>query len=195
LEEVAKRGVLGRLGLPDRAPAAEDPLWLADLPEQFRPPFAEGRLPLQGIRVLRRATRADALAVLALLGDMRVGVNRFAELAGWIFECAWREGDSVERWLRRAAVPRMQGAAEDLRRAVRALRFPSLCEWERTFPADVRECGLPDEVRISHAQGFEGGKLTLATTFACLDELERSLDRTLAALRSGALDRLGGYLG
>jgi hypothetical protein len=188
-----------RLGLPPRAAALEDYLWISELPPAHRDGFALGRLPLAGVRVLLRAPREDALALLDLVGapssGAAVGVNKLSELARWALECAWGEGLPLAAWAEREGLRAFAGEPERLRAEVRRRRYPELTAWEADFREDVREAGLPPPVRVSHAPGFEGGRLTCAVTFASLEELGGALAALEECLRSGRLDRLGRYLG
>lgn len=188
-----------RLGLPPRPAALEDSLWVSELPPAHRDAFALGRLPLPGVRVLRRAPREDALALLGLLGPSSagtaVGVNKLSELARWALECAWGEGLALAAWAEREGLHTLEGEPERLRAEVRRRRYPELTGWEADFREDARGLGLPPQVRVSHAPGFEGGRLTCSLSFSSLEELGSALAALEEALRSGRLDRLGRYLG
>ncbi|MEW6488693.1 MAG: hypothetical protein AB1578_12375 [Thermodesulfobacteriota bacterium] len=194
-----------RLGLPPRSGALEDYLWISELPAVHRDAFALGRLPLAGVRVLLRAPREDALALLDLVGasskregagaGAAVGVNKLSEIARWALECAWGEGLSLAAWAEREGLWAFAGEPEALRAQVRRRRYPELSAWEADFREDSRGLGLPPEARVSHAPGFEGGRLTCTVSFASLPELGRSLDALEEGLRAGRLDRLGRYLG
>ncbi|GAB4258161.1 MAG: hypothetical protein Kow0092_05600 [Deferrisomatales bacterium] len=192
-EELARK-VLPRLGLPPKASRLEDPLWLSGLPHEDRDAFAEGRLPAQGARVLARADRDDALAILRLLRGASVGVNKFSELARWILECAWAEGEPAENWLAARGVGGAGQSVEALRAEVRRRRYPQLSAWESAFARDVGALSLPSGVRIAPPQGFEGGTLTCSVTFASADELGRALRALLERLEAGELAVLDRYL-
>lgn len=191
--------LLRRLGLPPRPGALDDYLWVADLPPRHRDAFALGRLPLPGVRVLLRAPREDALALLDLVGvssaGAAVGVNKLSELARWALECAWGQGLCLAAWAEREGLGAWAGQPERLRAEVRRRRYPELTAWEADFREDVRGLGLPPEARVSHAPGFEGGRLTCAVSFSSLEEFGRTLDVLAELRRSGRLDRLGRYLG
>jgi hypothetical protein len=184
-----------RPGLPEKAGSWEDHLWVAGLPDRHRAGFAEGRFPAQGVRVLSRAPREDALAVLELLGGARVGVNKFAELARWLLECAWREGLPVVAWAEREGLGGGAGDPEALRREARRRRFPTVTVWEESFPRDCSRARLPAEARLSHASGFEGGRLTCSLAFSSLGQLRALAAEVVAAVDEGRLDPLSRYLG
>lgn len=189
--------LLRRLGLPQRPGALDDYLWVADLPPRHRDAFALGRLPLPGVRVLLRAPREDALALLDLVGPLPggVGVNKLSELARWALECAWGEGLALAAWAEREGLGAWAGEPERLRAEVRRRRYPELTAWEADFREDARGLDLPPEARVSHAPGFEGGRLTCTVSFSSLGELGRALTALEECLGSGRLDRLGRYLG
>ncbi len=186
--------VFPRLGLPPRAGAARDPLWIADLPGDLLQAFADGRLPAPGVRLLVGAPRDDAVAVLERLRRFRVGVNRFGELVQGILECAWRDGLPVAAWLEREGLADRPGDPDALRAAVRRRRYPALAGYEDRFRRDLAGLGLPDGARIAHPRGFEGGRLTLSVSFETLDDLGRALDRLRGDLGAGRLDPLRRYL-
>lgn len=187
--------LFGRLGLPPRPRTLDDHLWVADLPPRHRDAFALGRLPLQGVRVLARAPRGDALALLDLLAGATVGVNKFSELARWALECAWGQDLPLGRWLQGEGLAGLEGRPERLRPELRRRRYPELTSWEESFEGDARALGLPPQVRLAHPPGFEGGHLACTVSFSALPELESALESLLALLRAGRLDRLGRYLG
>ncbi|MFU8856914.1 MAG: ParB/RepB/Spo0J family partition protein [Deferrisomatales bacterium] len=187
--------VFERLGLPPRPRVLDDFLWIADLPPRHRDAFASGRLPLQGVRVLSRAPRDDALALLDLLAGAAVGVNKLSELARWALECAWGRGVPLDRWLAQENLAAFSGRPDRLRLEVRRRRYPELSAWEESFREDARALGLPSGARLSHAPSFEGGRLSCTLSFAALGELEEALETLLGLLRQGRLDPLGRYLG
>ena len=187
--------VLPRLGLPRKVACLDDPLWVSGLPGRHRDAFAEGRLPAHGARLLARAERDDALAILDLLAGSEVGVNKFADLARWILECAWAEGKQVRSWLGEQGLPDLAGQPEELRRALRKRRFPRVAEWEESYEKDVGRARLPRNVRVEHPKGFEGGWLACTAVFSDLEELGRSISEVQRILGSGGLEPLKRYLG
>jgi hypothetical protein len=194
LEELAGR-VLPRLGLPPRAGALDDALWAAALPPKYQDLLAEGGFPPHGLRVLARGPAEDALALLDFFEGTRPGVNRFLELARQAIECAWGEGLAVRDWLAREGLrpPGTPAELEEVRRAIRRRRFPTVCRWEETFDADVRTLGLRERVRFAHPPGFEG-RLTCTLSFASLEELRRGAEELLGAAAEGRLSPLTKYL-
>ncbi|MBI5441856.1 MAG: ParB N-terminal domain-containing protein [Deltaproteobacteria bacterium] len=194
VEELA-RAVLPRLGLAPKAGALEDAFWAADLPPAFRDRLAQGAFPPQGLRVLVRAPKEDALTLLDLLAGVTPGVNRFLELARWIFECAWAEGLTAREWIARQGLrpPGTQAELEDLRREVRRRRLPTVCRWEESFDRDVDSLRLRERIRISHPPGFEG-RLACTLSFASLEELRAAAEELLGAVDSGRLSPLAKYL-
>jgi hypothetical protein len=186
--------VSARLGLPERPGALEDPLWIAGLPDPLKDAFAGGRLPAQGVRVLARAPREDALAVLAVLGRARLGANKFTELARSILECAWREGIPAADWLEREGLTAGAPDPERLRREVRRSRYPTVAAWEDSFQKDAAGARLPGGAHLSHPAGFEGGRLTCSLAFASLGELRSLLAELGLAVEEGRLEPLAKYL-
>ena len=184
----------GRPGLPEKPGALQDYFWIAGLPDRHRDGFAEGRFPVQGVRVLSRAPREDALAVLDLLGDARVGVNKFGELARWLLECAWRDGLPVSAWAEREGLGIGATGPEALRRDVRRRRFPTVTAWEDSFQRDCSRARLPAETRLSHAPSFEGGRLTCSLAFSSVEQLRALAVAVVAAVDEGRLEPLGRYL-
>lgn len=192
-DEIAKT-VLPSLGLSSKASMLDDAKWIAELPAPLQQPFIDGRLPLQGVRVLRSASRQDALAVLELLAGARAGVNKFVEIARLIFECAWRENKSVEEWLGKGGLPEASGNIDKLRNILKSLRYPILHKLEAGFSADSRAVKLPKNVRLSHPKGFEGGRLDCSVSFSNLDQFKQTLQTLLQALDGGRLQCLSKYL-
>ncbi len=187
--------VFPRLGLAPRPAAAEDPRWIAGLPDEHKEAFARGAIPLQGVRLLRRAPREDALAVLELASGQVLGVNKFTEFARWCLEAGWASGQGVREWAERTEIREAIGSGTDLREVVRRLRYPRITRWEEEFTRDVRRARLPSEARIGHARGFEGGSLMCTVSFPGLGQLEETLRELLRALEEGRLGRLERYLG
>ncbi len=193
-EEIA-RSVLPRLGLPARVGVLEDYAWVAELPPTLRTAFADGRLPLQGVRVLARAPRDDALAVLALLSQGRLGTNRFSELARWVLECAGAAGVSAADWIREQGVDAFAGEPDALRREVRRRRYPRVTAREASFGRDLRSLRLPGNVHVAHPPWFEGGRLSCQIGFGSVRELEAAVASLAEAAAEGRFQALGRYLG
>ena len=194
LDELAQR-VFPRLGLPPRARAARDPLWLTELPGSLRDAVTEGRVPAAAARVLASAPREDALTVLQWLGRWPLGVNRFAELARWALESAWAEGKQVSAWLAEQGLDRWEGSPEELARRVRRARYPTLAALERDFAGCVQALDLPKGVRVEAPQGFEGGFLVCSLRFRGLAELAGKLRELAEQVEAGRWDRLKDFLG
>ncbi len=192
--EVA-RSVLPRLGLPPRTGVLDDYLWVAELPAQLRSGFADGRLPVQGVRVVSRAPRDDALVLLSLLSRAPMGVNRFSELARSVLECAWAAGAPVDGWIREQGLEALADDPEALRREVRRRRYPRVAAHEADFERDIRSLRLPGNVRVTHPPWFEGGRLSCQIGFGSLRELEAAVAGLSDAAADGRLQALERYLG
>ena len=193
-EEIA-RSVLPRLGLPARSGVLEDYPWVAELPPPLRSAFADGRLPPQGVRVVARAPRDDALAVLSLLSQGRLGTNRFSELARWVLECARAAGGSAAEWIREQGVEAFAGEPDALRREVRRRRYPRVTAREASFGRDLRSLRLPGNVHVAHPPWFEGGRLACQIGFGSVPELEAAVAGLSHAAAEGRLRALERYLG
>lgn len=186
--------VFPHLGLPPREGAARDPLWLAGLPVEDALSFAGGDFSTSGVRILAGAPRADALAALKALRGFRLGVNKFTEAARLILECAWRDGITVEAWLDGIDLPSPADGGDRLREALKALRYPKLTELTSAFAADAAALPLSKRAALSHAPGFEGGRLRLTLSFATLSELADDAAKVAEKATAGELDILERYL-
>lgn len=186
--------VFPALGLAPRPGAAEDPLWLAGLPEEDADRFASGLAPLTGVRVLAAAPRGDALAALIALRPFRLGANKFVETARWLLECAWRDSLTLPEWLARADLPDAESGGEQFRDAVWRLRYPKLASWSDSFKADAASLPLPASAALCHATNFEGGRLTLSLRFAKLPELAKAAAEVADSAETGLFDALEKYL-
>lgn len=192
--EALEAGVLPELGLPPRAAAAADVLWVSGLPPAHRHGFADGSRPLHAARLLRAASPEDALAVLAVTHELPGGVNKFTEVVRALLECAWRDGVPVAEWLVSQGLDRGRAGLEPLREELRHRRYPQLSRWESAFPAAVAGAGLPPRVGIHPPRGFEGGRYQCRVTFTSLEELHGDLATVLARLGEGRLAALGEFL-
>lgn len=193
--EDLKTAVFPKLGLPPRAGAAKDPLWLAGLPREDQERFASGEVLLTGLRVLSEAPTDDAAAVLEILRPVRQGTNKFYETARWMLECAWREGKSVREWAKTFPLTKYSNNPNEFRDAVWRARYPTLASWSDSFDADAASTGLPRDITVSHATGFEGGKLRAVISFGSLEKLAESARFLAEAAGDGRLAPLGKYLG
>lgn len=186
--------VFPALGLAPRPGAAEDPLWLADLPEEDAARFASGEAPLAGVRVLSQAPRGDALAALKVLRPYRLGANKFVETVRWLCECAWREKATVEQWLAANPLPPPEEGGDAARRSVWRERYPRLAALSETFEIDARELLLPKNAAVSHPTNFEGGKLFLTLRFGSIRELANAASEVADSARTGHFAPLEKYL-
>lgn len=192
--EALETEVLPALGLSPRAAAAEDVLWASGLPPEHRHGFADGSRPLHAARLLRGASREDALAVLAVTHGLPGGINKFTDLVRILLECAWRDGVPVTEWLTSQGLCRSWAGLEELREEVRRRRYPHLSRWESAFPAAVAGAGLPARVGIHPPRGFEGGRYQCRVTFSTLDEFHQDLMTVLERLDGGRLAPLQEFL-
>lgn len=193
-QDQISKNVLPRLGLSPKASILDDAKWIAALPCRLKQPFADGRLPLQGVRVLKTAPREDALAVLALLLGAKAGVNKFVEIIRWIFECAWRENLTAGQLIEKEKLENLCMDSEALRSRLKILRYPRLSDLEAAFAVDIRAVKLPKNVNLSHPKGFEGGRLTCTASFSDLNKLEQILFAMLEGLKDGRFRNLSKYL-
>jgi hypothetical protein len=74
-------------------------------------------------------------------------------------------------------------------------RYPRIAEWTESFEADRRSAALPPEAQLSHAKGFEGGKLRLTLSFGSIGELRCAAEAVAKAAEGGGLASLEKYLG
>jgi hypothetical protein len=191
---LARNGVLEKLGLPARPGAVEDPLFVAGLPREELLRFASGEIPFRGVRILACAPRADALAVLELTRGLRIGQNKFHDLARQLLECAWREGITVSEWAKREKLYGFPGEGDLLREKVFSLRYPTVAGWTESFDDDAKLAALPGNVRLEHSKGFEGGRLRLVISFSGLEELSKAAKEVEKKISAGDLDPLLKYL-
>lgn len=197
LEELAEK-VFERLGLTPRAQAANESLWIADFDPEVRQRFVEDELPDSGLKILIAAPLEDVDTILKLTRGMRMGRNKFMELARWLMECAWRDGVGVEELAGalscEAEKPLAELNAQELRQLVWRKRYPNLSGWSEEFELVRKRLGLPKQASLAHSPGFEGGKLKLGFTFGSLEELERALREVEEKLDAGELKGLEKFL-
>lgn len=193
-ETLARSGVLEKLGLPPRPGAMDDPLFVAGLPKEELLRFAKGEIPFRGVRILASAPRGDALTVLELTRGLRIGQNKFHDLARQLLECAWREGITVKEWAKREKLYDFKGDGDQLREKVFSLRYPTVAGWSASFLDDAKLADLPANVRVEHSKGFEGGKLRLIISFGSLEELSKAAKEVEKKASAGDLDPLLKYL-
>ena len=188
-------GLLERLGLPARHGALDDPLWIGGLepPELFR--YAFGELPIKGVRLLMKAKKEDALAILRATRGVRLGANKLNEVIKCALECAWRDGIGVQELLEREKLGRFGEDGETLRMALLKLRYPTVSEWEESFGVDTESLKLPGGVNISHTPGFEGGKLRITFAFPSLKYLDDNLKIVRDKIAGGDFASMEKYLG
>lgn len=192
--EALAAGVLPALGLPPRVAGADDVLWVSGLPPEDRTGFADGSRPVHAARLLRGASREDALAVLAHTRGLAGGVNTFTEVVRGLLECAWRDGLPLTEWMQREGLGGEWSGLDALRVQVRRRRYPQLSRWEQTFPAAIGGAGLPPDVSVHPPRGFEGGRYQCRVTFTSLNELRQALTATLERLDQGRLEALREFL-
>ncbi len=108
----------------------------------------------------------DAIELLALATELRLGENQLADLWTWADEVAKRDGASLAAVLTKpeiASARRRQLGRNDrlhlVKQELRRQRFPQLTAMEDKLLELVRQLGLPPTIRVELPAGLEGDAL------------------------------------
>jgi hypothetical protein len=182
------REIAPRIGVSSGERVVARYLSLNKLGEGLRRVLAEGGLSFAHAVLLADFAGADAEAVARLF--LRVGANanearEIAEIVrdlGRIRKCA---ATGI------IALPEIaQARKEELRKKLRAMRYPALAAAEETFEKLVGELRLDTNVAVSHSPNFETDLMRINITARSAEELASTLSKLNSALASGLISKI-----
>jgi ParB family chromosome partitioning protein len=141
------------------------------------------------------------LTIMSLLEALRPGENRVKEIISFLLEVARRDGTTISAVLTAKEITHILSdqetsrprRLEQLRRALKRLRFSRLCEIENKFAAYRRSLSLPPQINFAPPPFFEGKDFKMELRFKDFKEF-RDLVSRLHMIVQGEGEKLDGLL-
>ena len=168
------------LGLPTNPAVIKKLKNLCLLPWPIQSSILDATISFSMAIELQSLGQDDALILVWLFNQLKVGLNKQREITTLVKEIAQREGISPKMVLEDKKLCEIAGN-DDLdrgqkRRKIRYLlrqrRFPSLVKTERMFETHRKELKLGDNIELIPPREFEGTSYTLKLTFTDLAHLK-----------------------
>ena len=143
--------------------------------------LAEHELPMSILELLGNLSAEDRQAVFTLIAELRLGVNKIKELLSHLDDIALRDGQTVAQIVQDHRIQQiltddtLQGPqkAEQIRRIIRARRFPQFIELEQRYQQTLQQLHVPKGVRVQTDRFFEDDRLSVGFQFQNPEELQR----------------------
>jgi len=182
------REIAPRIGVPSGERVVAQYLSLNNLAEPLRRLLAEEGLSFAHALLLADFPAADAETLARLFLRISANANEAREIAeivrdlGRIRKCA---ATGI------IALPEIaQARKEELRKKLRAMRYPALAAAAETFEKLVGELRLDTNVAVSHSPNFETDLLRINIAARSADELASVLAKLDSALDSGLISQI-----
>jgi len=194
---------LPRFGLSPSARLLERTVCLCALEQEVRAALIEGSLTEASALRLCACGAGDRLAVFALMRQLHLSAGKQAELLECLEDLARRAattlreaaGDvDIARVCSDERLNRVQ-RTEQVRRILRARRFPRLQAAEARFAAALKDTHIGEGIRITPPPNFEGRGFRAEIAFASADELSRRSRELLLAAETESFARVCGENG
>ncbi|MCY4489594.1 MAG: hypothetical protein OXF11_21135 [Deltaproteobacteria bacterium] len=135
------------------------------LPEEVTSYARERGIHAQGVERWLALGEEDQRALLELARGLRLGGNHFNDFLDWCVEISLRDGCSIAAIMdRKELAPTLSDGRmgrndrlKHAKEALRRLRYPRLTRIEDEVRARLRGLKLDPRIRITVAQGLEGG--------------------------------------
>jgi ParB-like chromosome segregation protein Spo0J len=171
------------LGIPSNRQALEQFLGLEELEETIRISVAMERLSPRVAGLMCSLGRDDRLRINDLFVSLRWSFSQQWEATLWIVEIASREGRSIKEVIDECEIigvlnnERMNNPqkVKSIVKILKARRFPSLVEAEKSFKRHLANLSLPSRVRVIPPPFFEGVDYKLEVVFTEGGELKEKL--------------------
>ena len=173
-------------------------LRLMDFEEAFKRYLAAHELPLTVLELLTSFSPADRSAVFTLIAALKLGVNKIKEFCTELSEIALRENCAIQHVLADAQIRTIlqqeqtpvPQKAEQIRRLLRARRYPQLTTLERAYAAQRQRLHLPRGVQLETDPFFEDDGLSVAFRFQTPGELQTLAEALLQLSQKTELQAL-----
>ncbi len=171
---------------------------LVTLDERLQDGVVAHTLPLEMALWIGRQEAADREVLLPLFADFKLSQNRAREFINLIDEICLRDGCSVaELWealeladiLNHSERPGPQ-RVEQLRRQLRAHRYPLFRAHEEQFETARRHLHLPSQISLQPPPYFDGSQYQVSFRFGTREALQTYAQKLLEASSNEALDVL-----
>jgi len=164
-------------------------LSLAGMEEEFKCYILQAGVSRTNIRRLAGMDAGNRMALLPLLGALRLGENSFREILTLMEEIAGRDQCPVQKIVDKPEIkeiithPEMTFTqkTDRVKRMLQDLRYPRMRGLEETFEKKKRSLNLPPSLELQHAPFFEGKSLRISFPFQSLEDYRGALN-TLTAL-------------
>jgi len=171
------------LGISSNRQTLELLLGLEELEETIRISVAMERLSLRVAGLMVSLGKDDRLRISDLFTSLKWSFNRQWEVTQWITEIASREGRSIKEIIDEGEILRVLNnermnnpqKVKSIVKILKARRFPSLLEAEKSFKKGLSDISLPSSVEVIPPPFFEGIDYKLEIVFRKGRELKEKL--------------------
>jgi ParB family chromosome partitioning protein len=155
-----------------------------ELDGQTKHRLIQGRLSLQGIRMLLDLEPSSRFPLLDLITTLRLNVNQQKKLMEYLVDISKRDSLSISQLLQDPKITEIRTdealntpqKARAVLRFLRASRFPILVNAEKVFKRNVSRLGLPEGIEIVPSPFFESSKYQLKAVFTNGKELREKIE-------------------
>ncbi len=128
----------------------------------------------------------DAEAMCNLLRTINTNLNIQREIVDTIFDISKRDGRSISQVIHQDAVSSLlenmkqplPQRVRQLRKLLKRIRYPELCNAEERYGREVTSLGLDPCIQFHHPPYFEGGAYRLTMTFSSRFQLKHLLSES-----------------
>ncbi len=170
------------VGLPDSQAAISRMTSVADMPAFLQEAILSGDIALPVALQISRLEPDGANAMIGFFKTITAGLNVQRELLDLIRDISRRDRISIARLLEQKPVapilknkdrcsPSQQ--LQQLRRALKRMRYPTLCQAESDFRQAVKSLSLDPRIKIEPPLFFEGRSYRISVTVDTRQQLRR----------------------
>lgn len=187
-----------RLGVAPRLDALDAHCTLTTLDDALQEAVIATILPLETALWIGQQEEADREVLLPLFTELKLGQNRAREFVSLIDDICLRDGCRVvQLWDELKLIDILHDTTlsgpqciEQLRRQLRARRYPMLHAHEEQFEAARRQLRLPSQISLQPPPYFDGSHYQVTFRFGSREELQAHAQKLLESASTEAVASL-----
>ena len=164
--------IAASIGLPGSQSAMDRIMPVASMPLSLQDAILDGSIALPIALHINQLNKDDAMAICDFLRQITTGLNVQRELLELISEISIRDDISIARLMEQDDIAAVMGngdspvpqKARELRRMLKAKRYPELIKAEASYNQKVKSLNLNPLVQIQPPRFFEGKSYRLTLT-------------------------------
>jgi ParB-like chromosome segregation protein Spo0J len=184
LPDVDIEAVIDALGLPRKRAIRATAASIAEMDEGFKSFLVRHNVSFLHAEQLLWFQGDDRLMTADLLDAARPSASLFREILHLLMLAKAKKGTIDFRSLRGAT------EAVDLRRRMKLITHPRLCEMETNLTEILRSCALPPEIKIGVDQSFERDWVDISIKIRRTTDLAQAIKKLESVEEAGYLRRI-----